>query len=96
MGQLDKASLIQPLVDHMVSNEKDVNVWRKELVATGAFSTEQVLALDDESLTLSYRTMLAVQFQGLRAERLLTEIEKHHVSWSVDFDEDFQQGAICY
>jgi hypothetical protein len=96
MGQLDKASLIQPLVDHMVTNEKDVNVWRKELVGTGAFSTEQVLALDDASLTLSYRTMLAVQFQGLRAERLLSEIEKHHVPWSVDFDEDFQQGAICY
>lgn len=96
MGQLDKASLIQPLVDHMVTNEKDVNVWRKELVNTGAFSTEQVMALDDASLTLSYRTMLAVQFQGLRAERLLTEIEKHHVSWSVDFDDNFQQGAICY
>jgi hypothetical protein len=96
MGQLDKASLIQPLVDHMVTNEKDVNTWRKELVSTGAFSTEQVMALDDASLTLSYRTMLAVQFQGLRTERLLTEIEKHHVAWSVDIDSDFQQGAICY
>lgn len=96
MSQLDKASLIQPLIDHMITHEKDVHVWRKELVQAGAFSTEQVLALDDASLTLSYRTMLAVQFQGLRAERLLTEIEKHHVSWSVDFDEDFQQGAICY
>jgi|TARA_B110001454_G_scaffold21748_1_gene21099 hypothetical protein len=96
MGQLDKASLIQPLVEHIISNEKDVHSWRKELVSTGAFSTEQVIALDDASLILSYRTMLAVQFQGLRTERLLTEIEKHHVAWSVDFDEDFQQGAICY
>jgi len=96
MGQLDKASLIQPLVDHMVTNEKDVKVWRSELVSTGAFSSEQVMALDDASLTLSYRTMLAVQFQGLRAERLLTEIEKHQVSWTVDLDDNFQQGAICY
>ena len=76
MSQLDKASLIQPLIDHMVTHEKDVHVWRKELVQAGAFSTEQVLALDDASLTLCYRTMLAVQFQGLRAERLLSEIEK--------------------
>ncbi len=96
MGQLDKASLIQPLVDHMVTNEKDVNVWRKDLINTGAFSSEQVMALDDASLTLSYRTMLAVQFQGLRTERLLTEIEKHHVAWTVDLDDNFQQGAICY
>jgi hypothetical protein len=96
MGQLDKASLIQPLVDHMVSNEKDVKVWRRELVETGAFSNEQVMGLDDASLTLSYRTMLAVQFQGLRTERLLTEIEKHQVSWAVDIDDNFQQGAICY
>jgi hypothetical protein len=96
MGQLDKASLIQPLVDHMVTNEKDVNSWRKELVKSGAFSTEQVMALDDVSLTLAFRTMLAVQFQGLRAERLLTEIEKHHIAWSVELDDSFQQGAICY
>lgn len=96
MGQLDKASLIQPLVDHMVTNEKDVNEWRKALVSTGAFTTEQVMALDESSLTLSYRTMLAVQFQGLRTERLLTEIEKHHVAWTVDLDDNFQQGAICY
>lgn len=96
MGQLDKASLIQPLVDHMVTNEKDVNAWRKELVSSGAFSTEQVMALDETSLTHSYRTLLAVQFQGLRTERLLTEIEKHHVAWRVDLDDNFQQGAICY
>ena len=96
MGQLDKASLIQPLVDHMVTNEKNVNVWRKDLISCGAFSSEQVMALDDASLTLSYRTMLAVQFQGLRTERLLTEIEKHHVAWTVDLDDNFQQGAICY
>ncbi len=96
MGQLDKASLIQPLVDHIVANEKDANSWRKELISSGAFSTEQVMALDEASLTLSYRTMLSVQFQGLRTERLLTEIEKHQVAWSVDFDADFQQGAICY
>jgi hypothetical protein len=96
MSQLDKASLIQPLVEQMVTNEKDVNVWRKELVSAGAFSTVQVVALDDASLTLAYRTMLAVQFQGLRIERLLTEIEKHHVAWTVDLNDDFQQGAICY
>lgn len=96
MGQLDKASLIQPLVDHMVTSEKDVNAWRKELVSTGAFSVEQVMALDDASLTLSYRTMLAVQFQGQRAESLLAEIEKHQVAWAVDLDDSFQQGAICY
>ncbi|HCM06042.1 MAG TPA: hypothetical protein DIC30_08555 [Oceanospirillales bacterium] len=96
MGQLDKTSLIQPLVDHMVTNEKDVKVWRKELVESGAFSNEQVMGLDDASLTLSYRTMLAVQFQGLRTERILTEIEKHQVAWAVDIDDNFQQGAICY
>lgn len=96
MGQLDKASLIQPLVEQMVTNEKDVNLWRKELVKSGAFSTEQVMALDEGGLTLSYRTMLAVQFQGLRVERLLTEIEKHHVAWTVDIDDSFQQGAISY
>ncbi len=96
MGQLDKASLIQPLVDHMVNNEKDVNSWRRELVNCGVFSSEQVMALDEASLTLSYRAMLAVQFQGLRVERLLTEIEKHHVAWRVDLDDSFQQGAICY
>lgn len=96
MGQLDKASLIQPLVDHMVANEKDVHQWRNELVSSGAFSKEQVMALDETCLTLSYRTMLAVQFQGLRTERLLTEIEKHQVCWAVNIDEDFRQGAICY
>jgi hypothetical protein len=96
MSQLDKASLIQPLVEQMVTNEKDVSIWRKELVSVGAFSTEQVMALDDASLTLAYRTMLAVQFQGFRVERLLTEIEKHHVAWTVDLNDDFQQGAICY
>jgi hypothetical protein len=96
MSQLDKASLIQPLVEQMVTNEKDVNVWRKALVSAGAFSTEQVVALDDTSLTLAYRTMLAVQFQGLRVERLLTEIEKHHVAWTIDLNDDFRQGAICY
>jgi hypothetical protein len=96
MGQLDKASLIQPLVEHMVTSEKDVTAWRKELVSMGAFSSEQVMALDDVSLTLSYRTMLAVQFQGLRPERLLSEIEKHQVAWTVDLDDSFQQGAICY
>lgn len=96
MSKLDKASLIQPLVEQMITNEKDVHVWRKELVQSGAFTTAQVIALDDASLTLAYRTMLAVQFQGLRVERLLTEIEKHHVAWTVDLDADFQQGAICY
>jgi hypothetical protein len=96
MSQLNNASLIQPMVDYMVIHEKDANVWRKELVTTGAFSNEQVMALDDDSLTLSYRTMLAVKFQSLSIERLLTEIEKHHVPWTVDFNTDFQQGAICY
>jgi hypothetical protein len=96
MGQLDKASLIQPLVEHMVTSEKDIDTWRKELVSTGAFSAEQVMELDDVSLTLSYRTMLAVQFQGLRSERLLSEIEKHHVAWTLELDDSFQQGAICY
>jgi hypothetical protein len=96
MGQLDKASLIQPLVEHMVTSEKDIDTWRKELVRAGAFSAEQVMELDDVSLTLSYRTMLAVQFQGLRPERLLSEIEKHHVAWTVELDDSFQQGAICY
>ena len=96
MSNLNKSSLIQPLVEHMVTNEKDVKVWRNALVETGAFSAEQVIALDNASLTLAYRCMLAVQFQGMRVERILTEIEKHHVNWSVDFGDDHQNYAVCY
>ena len=96
MNQVGKASLIQPLVDQILDHEKDVSIWRHELVTSGAFSEEQVKALDDTSLTLCYRTMLAVEFQGLRVERLLTEIEKHHVPWAVDFGDDHQNYAVCY
>jgi hypothetical protein len=96
MSSFDKTNFIQPLVDHIVAYEKDVNAWRKQLVATGAFTTEQVIALDDASLTLTYRTMLAVQFQAMGIERILAELEKHQVPWSVDFGDDHQNYAVCY
>lgn len=96
MSQSEKATLILPLVEHMVMKEKDVNQWRKELVKAGAFTTEDVMAMDDASLTLAYRTMKAVQLQGMKTEELLAEIEAHHVTWKVDMDDSFQQGAICY
>lgn len=96
MGQQDKASLILPLVEHMILKEKDLNAWRKELVSTGAISLEESMSLNEVELTLAFRTMKAVQFQALKVEDLLAEIENHHVSWQVDLDDNFQQGAICY
>ena len=92
----NKSSLIQPLVEHILTNEKNINIWRKELVESGAFSTEQVLALDESSLTLCYRTLLAVKYQGMRVERVLSEIESHHVAWSVDMGDEHQNCAVCY
>ncbi len=96
MNNQNKSSLIQPLVEHIITHEKDVNVWRKELVESGAFSTEQVLALGDNILTQCYRTMLAVRFNGMRVERILSEIEVHHVIWSVDMGDEHQNCAVCY
>lgn len=96
MSNFDKKNFVQPLVEHIVTHEKDVNAWRKQLVASGAFSTEQVIALNDESLTLTYRAMLAVQFQAMGIERILRELENHQVPWSVDFGDDHQNYAVCY
>lgn len=96
MSNFTKTSFIQPLVEHIVAHEKDVNVWRKQLVESGAFTTEQVLALDNASLTLVYRTMLCVQFQSMGVERILNELEKHQVAWSVDFGDEHQHYAVCY
>lgn len=96
MGQQDKATLILPLVEHMLANEKDLNAWRKELVGCGAMTMEQAMQLGESELTLAYRTMKAVYFQTLKAEDLLAELESHHVAWQLDMDEDFRQGAICY
>jgi len=96
MGQQDKASLILPLIEHMLENEKDLNAWRKELTSAGAMTMEDAMGLGEAELMLAFRTMKAVQFQSLKPEDLLAEIESHHVSWKVDMSDDFQQGAICY
>jgi hypothetical protein len=96
MGQQDKTTLILPLIEHMLANEKDLNAWRKELVACGAMTMEQAMQLGEPELTLAFRTMKAVHFSSLKPEDLLTELESHHVAWQIDMDEDIQQGAICY
>ena len=96
MGQKEKTSLILPLVEHMLKYEVDIDAWRHELSTYGAMSFERASQLTESEVKLAFATMKAVQFQSLNMEDLLDQIESHHVSWRVDMDDSFQQGAICY
>lgn len=91
----EKLSLIKPLVDHL-AQVGNTNIWRNELADAGVMTLEETMALDEHACRAAFKAMKMTQLLFSTTREVLDELENHQVSWSVDFADDFQQGAICY
>lgn len=91
----EKLSLIKPLVNHLTESG-DTNSWRTELVHAGIMTLEESMALDANACRAAFKAMKMTQLMYASTQEVLDELENHQVSWSVDLNDDFQQGAICY
>ncbi|KZZ51065.1 MAG: hypothetical protein MK185_01400 [Saccharospirillaceae bacterium] len=91
----EKHSLIKPLVDHLLSHG-DTNSWRVALVEQGVMSLEETMGLDEAACRAAFKAMKMMQLLSSSVEEVMLELDKHQISWNIEFSEDFQQGAICY
>lgn len=90
-----KHSLIKPLVDHMIKSG-DINSWRIALAEQGVMSLEETMALDETACRAAFKAMKMMQWLPSSIDDVMRELEKHQITWNIDFSEDFQQGAISY
>jgi len=91
----EKLSLIQPLIDHLLARG-DIHEWRTSLADHGVLSLEETMALDEMACRAAFKVMKTTQLMYATTRELLDELEKQQVTWSVNLQDDFQQGAICY
>lgn len=91
----EKHSLIKPLVDHLLASG-DINSWRSALAEQGVMTLEETMGLDETACRAAFKAMTMMKLLTVSTDQLMMELEKHQVSWNIDFSDDFQQGAICY
>jgi len=91
----EELSLIKPLVDHLMERG-DIKSWRTALADSGAFTLEETMALDESACRAAFKAMKTTMLMHASTRDILDELEREQVCWSVDLNDDFQQGAICY
>ncbi len=95
MGQNQKLSLIQPLVDHLMQLQ-GAPEWRRELVEQGIMTMEEAMALEPQAVAAAFRTLKMMQFLYQEPEQILSAIAEYEVSWQLELDEDYRHGVVCY
>ncbi|MCT7361014.1 MAG: hypothetical protein COB09_12255 [Thalassobium sp.] len=95
MSQMQKLSLIQPLVEHLMQTQ-DVSEWRQALLNQGIMNKEEVISLDQSALHAAYKTLKTMQLLHEHPDHIMNEIERNKVCWKLDFGYEYHQGAVCY
>lgn len=88
-------NLISPLVEASLQ-ELDLKQLRHHLVSKGIMNLESSMTLDIQTAKYVWKAYLMADFAHWSSEQLIAELNRLDISWDLDIEADFQQGAISY
>ena len=98
MSYAIEKSMVTPMVQQIMVNHHNPELWRKELIRAQIFDAQEAKDLTDREVSLIHHALLVQRFTQMDADQLLIEAEKYNVQYHVNLEENttVQAGAICY